>query len=140
MQVLRDPALVESVQEPGIRQLLAQRFEDICQGETYETDIHGYFVLVESGDRVADIEAESGCPILRGVLGDTRYGDPGFSPSFEVLEEHVTCFELVFIASDGDFGIVVLVPKLPGVDSELLRFCRQYATPEPGLVLTDRES
>ena len=136
MLLLRDPAAVQSVQDVDLHQLLTQRFEDIAQGDLYDSDIHGFFVLVESGDSVADIEAGCGFPILSSLFNATHYGDPAFSPCFEVLEEHVACFEVVFVPSSGDFGVVVIVPKVSGIDSELLRFCHDYATPAPGLLLT----
>jgi len=135
MQLLRDPSHVQSVQDEAIQQLLEQRFDEITQGEPYDAEVHGFFVLVESGDTVAAIEHGCGFPILKSLYNSTCYGDSGFSPCFEVLEEHTTCFELVFVPGDGDFGVVIIVPKASGIDADLLRFCQEYATPEPGRLL-----
>ena len=135
MRRLLDPSHVQSVQDENVRLLLEQRFDEITQGEPYDADIHGFFVLVESGDTVAAIEHGCGFPILRSLFNTTCYGDQEFLPCFEVLEEHPTCFEMVFVPSDGDYGVVVIVPKASGIDAELLRFCQEYATPEPELLI-----
>lgn len=135
MRVLRDPALAACILDPGLRQLVQQRFIDLCAGEDYESDVHGYLIVVEPGDRVAALEEESGCPILRNLVGTARFGEAEFSPCFEVLEEHPSCYEMVFVPSDGDFGIVIFIPKREGIDAELLAMCAQYAVPAPELSL-----
>ena len=45
--------------------------------------------------------------------------------------EHDTCYEMVFVPGDGDFGIVIFIPKHPGIDAELLALCAEYAVPAP---------
>jgi len=129
MLILRDPADLAGVEPSSIRHLLAQRFEDLCQGEPFEADIHGFFILVEAGDTVSAIEAGAGCPVLSGLQRDSRYGNPDFVPAFEVLEEHPCAFEFVCVPGDGDFGVVILIPKEPGIDPEVIRFCKEYAIP-----------
>ena len=116
MLVLRDPEVAGSiVATPEIRRLVEQRFLDVCVDEPYEPDLHGYLIVVEPGDSVQDLEEESGCP---------------FS-CFEVLEELATCYEMVFTPGDGDFGIVIFIPKLAGIDPDLLAMCAEYAVPAP---------
>jgi hypothetical protein len=117
--------------EGHLRTLLTQRFIDICQDETYCADDHGEFFLLQPGDTVAAVEAAAGVWITCSGISAARYGDPGFVPCFEVLEEHLCCFELVFILNDGGCGIVLLIPKVAGMDAELMRFCREFATPYP---------
>ncbi len=131
MLVLRDPLLASSIADNDIRELVEQRFEDICDGEDFDTDLHGQFIVVEAGDSVEVLEAESGCPILRSYIGNARYGDPEFKPAFECLEEHDTCYEMVFVPGGGDFGIVIFIPKQQGIDPELLAMCAEYAEPAP---------
>ena len=116
MHVLRDPAVAGSiVATPEIRRLAEQWFLDVCAEEPYEPDLHGYLIVVEPGDSVQDLEEESGCP---------------FS-CFEVLEELATCYEMVFVPGDGDFGIVIFIPKVEGIDADLLAVCAEYAIPAP---------
>ena len=131
MLVLRDPSLASSITDDDIRELVEQRFDDICDGEEYEADLHGFMIVVEPDDPVDVLEAESGCPILRSYIGTARYGDPDFRPVFECLDEHDTCYEMVFVPGGGDFGVVIFIPKQDGIDPELLAMCAEYATPAP---------
>ena len=131
MLVLRDPSIASSIADNGIRELVEQRFKDVCDGEEYEADLHGFMIVVEPGDGVDVLEKESGCPILRSYIGNARYGDPEFKPVFECLEEHDACYEMVFVPGDGDFGIVIFIPKQEGIDPDLLAMCAEYAEPAP---------
>jgi hypothetical protein len=135
MLPIRDPDDVEGVQDAAIRQLLAQRFEEVSDSEPYDPNVMAAFFVVEPGDGLTEIEFASACAIVSGLFGGPRYGETGFVPSFEVLEEHPTCFELVFVSGDGDGGAALFVPKASGVDPELLRFCGEFATPAPSKVL-----
>ncbi len=131
MIALRDPVLATRIADPELRSLVEQRFIDICAGEDYEPDLHGYLIVVEPGDSVAVLEQESHCPILRNLYSNIRFGEPGFRPCFEVLEEHASCYEMVFVPGDGDFGIVIFIPKQEGIDADLLATCSEYAVPAP---------
>ena len=46
-----------------------------------------------------------------------------------MIEEHRSCYELVFIFSDDGYGIEIFVPKVDGIDPDLLAMCRQFAVP-----------
>ena len=131
MQVLREPTLASSIEDPALSALIAQRFVEISQDEPYDPDIFGYFVVAEPGDSVDALEQEIGCPILRGLFNDARFGEPNYSPCFEFLEEYPGYYEMVFVLNDGGFGIDLFVPKLPGIDAQLLAMCATYATPAP---------
>ena len=131
MLVLRDPSLASRIADNDIRELVEQRFDDICAGEEYEADLHGFMIVVEAGDSVDVLEKESGCPILHSYIGNARFGDPEFKPVFECLDEHAFCYEMVFVPGGGDFGIVVFIPKQQGIDPELLAMCVEYAEPAP---------
>ena len=133
MLVLRNPALTSSIANPDIRRLVELRFAQVCAGEAYDYDQHGYMILVESGDSAESLEVECGCPILHDTSDGTRFGDLDFAPSFEVVEEHPGCYELVFILNDNGFGIGIFIPKAEGVDPELLSMCAAFATPAPDL-------
>ena len=131
MLVLRDPSEAVTINDPDLRTLIEQRFEDVCDGEDFDPDLHGLFIVVEPGDSVEALEKESGCPILSAYTGNARYGDPGFKPVFECLEEHDTCYEMVFVPGGGDFGVVIFIPKQDGIDTDLLAMCAEYAEPAP---------
>lgn len=130
MIILRNPTAVTCIADPDIRSIVEQRLSEICAGETYDYDLHGYMVVVEPGDSVAALEKETSCPILHNYFDDVCFGDPDFSPSFEALEEHASCYEMVFILNDDGFGISIFIPKTEGIDSDLIVMCAQYATPE----------
>jgi hypothetical protein len=129
MIILRDPALAKYIVDPEIRGLVQRRFAEICAGESYDYDRHGYMIVVEAGDSAATLEKESGCRILRNFFDEVRFGDSDFTPSFEALEEHAGCWEMVFVLNDEGFGIGVFIPKSEGIDPELLALCRAYAVP-----------
>lgn len=131
MLVIRNLQGASHVRIPELRQLIEQRFADLCNGDEYDEDLHGFLFVIEPGDCLDDIEAECGCPVLGSPFDNVRYGDAGFSPAFEVLEEHGCCFEMVFVPGDGDFGIVIFIPKTDGIDADLVAFCQKYATPAP---------
>lgn len=133
MIVLRDPTAVSRIADPDIRSLVEQRFTEITDGEPYDADIHGYFIVAEPSDSVDMLEKEVSCPIMHNLFDDIPFGDPEFVPCFEVLEEHAECFEMVFIMTDGDFGISLFIPKIEGINPELLAMCGQYAVPAPDL-------
>ncbi len=130
MIILRGPASVSSIADPEMRHLVEQRFAEILAGEPYDYDRHGYTIIVEPGDGVDTLEDETSCRILHNLFDDTCFGHPDFSPSFEALEEHPGCYEMVFILNDDGFGIAIFIPKAAGIDADLLSMCSTYATPE----------
>lgn len=129
MILLRDPSMASSIVDPDIRSLVEQRFIEICSGEPYDYDLHGYMIVVEPGDTVAALEKESGCPILGNFFDDSRFGNPDFVPSFEYLEDRDRFFEMGFILNDEGFGIDIFIPQQEGIDADLLSMCVHYAVP-----------
>jgi hypothetical protein len=138
MIILRDPQATNQVTDPYIRDLVALRFAQVLAGEPYDYNRHGYMVVVEPGDTVAQLEQEIGLPVMHGLFDDLPYGHPDFTPCFDILEEHVyekrnaeqhCIFEMVFISNDDGFATTVIVPDAEGTDSRLLAMCRSFATP-----------
>lgn len=136
MIVLRDPATVTQINDAALRSLLTQRFQEISQDEPYDPDVLGYFVVVEPVDSVEALETATGCSILHGRFGVANFGDQGFVPAFEFMEEHPSCFEMAFIISDDGFGIELFVPKLSGINPQLLALCAAYGIASPALTTT----
>lgn len=114
---LRDPGDLILIVETMLQALIAQRFEDFAQGEPYDPELHAQAFLAQAGDTVKALETATGCRIT--------------PERFDVLEEHDTCFELVF--AEGDAGTVIFIPKAAGIDSALLAFCQCHAVPAPDL-------
>jgi hypothetical protein len=134
MLILRGPAAANQIANPAIRSLVEQRFVQVCAGEPYDYDLHGYMVVVEPGDSVEHVEAETGCSILFDPFEDVSYGHPDFSTSFDILEAHHdeqgnVFYELVYILSDSGFAVTALIPKVEGIPAGLLAMCAEYATP-----------
>ena len=128
MLTLRELASVAAIADPVIRRLIEQRFAELSQAGEFDSARMGYFVLIEPGDVGERIEAETGCPILSDCFGETRYGDADFSPGFEWLLEHASCYEMAFVFNDDGYSIGVFIPKLD-IDPTLLALCAEYATP-----------
>jgi hypothetical protein len=115
------------IDDPAIQRLVEKRFYEICNGEAYDAEIHGEIIVAERGDTLGSLEGESGCPIATNPFDECHFPDPDFAPACEVIEEHATCFEMVFILNDDGFGVLIFVPKHPGIDRDLLSLCRTHA-------------
>ena len=136
MLVINGPGDATRIANSEVRRLVEQRYAEVCAGEPYDYDSHGSMIVVEPGDTVAALEREGSCRILRNLFDGTRFPHPEFSPSFEALDEHAGCYELLFILNDEGFGITYFIPKAAGVNaenaverSELLAMCAEFATP-----------
>ncbi len=129
MIIFNDIEAIEQFSQIELRQHILETISKITEGATYEPSIYGQFALVEPGDSIAEIEAETGCQVMHDLFNDSRYGDSEFQPSFEWLVEHPSFYEAVFIFSDDGFGVDLLIPKVLGIDVDLLAMCAKYAVP-----------
>lgn len=129
MRLLHTSQDVDAIPHSGVHALILQRLTEQNLDEPY--DQFGELILVEPGDTATSLEAESGCLITTGLFVDAKFGDPDFMPCFEWLEHHAQahCYEMLFIMTDDGIGTALFVPDEPGIDPELLSFCREYATP-----------
>jgi len=85
--------------------------------------------IIEPRDSLQTIDAAMDGCFLTNHYSGRRLGDPGFVPCFETLEEYATVYEMLFIQSDEGHALVLLIPKTPAIDPELLALCADYATP-----------
>jgi hypothetical protein len=129
MILLRDPSDADAVANPEVRALAAQRFTMLSEEESFDPDVMGFFIVVEPGDELSAINEQLGFDVLANRFTGIRFDQDGFHRSFEVLEEHRTCFEIVFVLSDDGYGVEVFVPKAEGIHPDLLAMCSTYATP-----------
>ena len=81
MIIISDPTLANTINNPSIRSLVSIRFAQILIGEPCEYNQHGYMIVVEEGDSIAD------------------------------LEERDCCFEMLFIFNDDGFAITLFISK-----------------------------
>lgn len=126
MQIIRDLQSVHQISNPAIRELVQQRINDLG-GEAFDTDAIGYFLVVEVGDTIEAIHVQVGFNILHNRSTGVRYDCPGFTGSFEFIEEFASCYDMVFVLDDSGIGAELFVPKEEGVAADLIAMCRMYA-------------
>lgn len=134
MQIIRDAANLDAVSDPLLRALITSRLADMTQGDDYDPDVHGFFVVMQDDDDLAEVEAAIETTLLRNPVTGIEYGQAGFTPLFEYVGAHADWFEIVIVPGGGDFGVVLFVPRQPVVDVRLLALCAAYAVPEPAPV------
>lgn len=130
MQIVRDPADVSSIGDPELRHLIEKTIRDISPDGPYDPAELGYFLIVEPGDSLDTISKQIGFDILCNRWTGIRYDQPGYTQSFECLNEFDSWYEVAFIISDDGFGVDVFVTKSIDVP-ELIAMCKRYATPAP---------
>jgi hypothetical protein len=128
MMTLREPADTARVEDAAIRALVIRRFDELRSPDYTWAEL-GYFVIVEPDDIITELETAHHIAITTGYCCTVNYGQSGFIPSFELIEEHESSYELVFILNDSGFGVTLFVPKLPV--TELVRFCREFTLAQP---------
>jgi hypothetical protein len=128
MRVIRAPEEARELGIEEVRSLVDQRITTLSEDEPYDPDVHGYFIVLEPEDSTAAANQQLGFSMLCNRMDGVRFGEPGFAPSFELVEEHSRYYEMVFVLSDDGHGVVIFVPK-DHVDPELLALCKRYAIP-----------
>lgn len=91
------------------------------------TDL-AHFLIVEPGDEIPAVEKALGFSIFINQVDGSRFGEPDFSPSSEWIADHGFAYAVVFVFEDSGYGHILLIQKLPAVDSKLINFCAQYAS------------
>ncbi len=135
---LRDSAAVDralaSDIDPELRALIERRagqLREYCADDIGEL-VH--FLIVEAGDTIEAVQAELGFSPLVNFVDGARYGQPGWTPSWESVERHSSWFELVFVLSDDGFGWVLFLSAAAGTAGDLAQACAQEsraAVPSP---------
>ena len=128
MQIIRDLPSTLQISDPAIRKLVQHRIDELG-GDNFNATELGYFLVIEPGDSIDAINTQLGLSILANRFTGIRWDQPGFTPSFEFIEEFPACYELVFILDDSGYGIDIFISKGTGVDPDLLVMCQRYATP-----------
>lgn len=105
-------ALASSL-DPQLKDLLALRRDQLLRdtaGE-YELGELVHIVVVQPGDRIADIEVAANFPLFT-------------EPAFEWTQDHGQYLESVVILADDGFGIAIFVPDTDGIDPAMLAILR----------------
>lgn len=123
MHVLRHPdevlAFVENCPDPCVSALIQQRMEELIDKDTSMEELV-VFVILEAGDGIEQLQ----CQLNMRVMTDMG------NSLWEVIEEHSTCYELVFVLSSSGYGALVFAPKA-GVAPDILGLCREHAYRSP---------
>lgn len=127
MQIIRDLAEASQIRDPAIRELVIQRIQGLSE-QGFEIDETGYFLVMEGGDTLDTLEAQLGFSVVANRFTGIRYDQPGFTPSFEFIEDLGHCYDMVIVLSDSGYGVEILVPNKAVGDVDLLAMCRTYAT------------
>jgi hypothetical protein len=84
--------------------------------------------VIEPGDRLDTINAQIGFNLLTNRVTGIGWDQPGFTPSFEFVEEFSGCFDTVFVIG-ADKAIEIFISKDEGAPAELQAMCQRHATP-----------
>jgi hypothetical protein len=128
MQIIREPEGTASIADPELRHLIEKTIRDLSEDYPYDPDVLGYFLIVQPGDTLEAIDTQLGFDILANRWTGIRFDQPGYTQSFECLDEHVGYYEMVFIISDDGYGIEVFIPKSIDIP-DLLSMCAKFAVP-----------
>lgn len=129
MLTVRQPNDADLVSDDAVREIIVIRMAEWKSEAIDWEDLPGHFLIVEPEDSMASLQEVLGFDLLENRYTGLRHGQPGYTPSFEMVERHGTFFEMVFILSDDGQGVVVVVPDMESVPSALLALCRCYAIP-----------
>lgn len=127
MIVVRNLQSTSQISDNAIRDLVRQRINDLG-GEAFDSAELGYFLVVEVGDTLAALAAQLGFSIVANRVTGIRWDQPGFTPSFEFIEDMGYCYDMVIVLDDSGYGVEILVPNKSGGDVDLLAMCAKYAT------------
>ena len=123
MHVLRHPgevlAFAENCPDPCITALIQKRMEELTDEDTNMEDLV-VFVILEAGDGIEQLQDQL----------DMRVTTDLGSPLWEVIEEHATCYELVFVLSSSGYGTLVFAPKAEAAP-DILALCQVHAYRSP---------
>ena len=124
MHVIRTESDLQGLEGPELLDLIRQRIADTAE----YVDTFGelvFFVVVRPGDDIAALDDALGFPVMANRFDGIAFGEPGFAPSWDVLDEHAGFYELVYVLSDDGQGVTVFVTRGESVSAELLAMCRQ---------------
>lgn len=132
MLVLRNLECISQLSNVVLRQLIERRIREISDFCPWDASVLGPFIVIEPGETAQDLATEMAFSILVNPIDGSTFGEDEFTPSFEWAESHSErFFEFVYVTNDDGFGYDIFILNEPGIDSTLLAFCQQYATPAP---------
>lgn len=131
MYVIRTESDLQELEGGDLLELIHRRIADTAEFADHFSELVS-FVIVEPCDDAEHLALAIGFSPLVNRFDGTCFGEPGFTPSWDVLEEHAGFYELTYVLSDDGRGVTVFVTRAEGVSPALLAMCRQFATSEAG--------
>ena len=123
MQILRTAHAVQQLfasdEGSEIGNLVLNRMEELTDEDTSMEDLV-VFAILDAGDGIEQLQAQMDMRVM---------SDLG-SPLWEVIEEHSTCYELVFVLSSSGYGTLVFAPKTEAAP-DILALCQEHAYRSP---------
>ena len=125
MHVIRTESDFQALEDADLLALIHQRITEALE---YVNDFGDlvFFVVVQPGDDIADVDAALGFPVMANRFDGTAFGELGFAPSWDVLEEHAGHYLLTYVLADDGQGVTLFVPRTGCVSPTLLAMCRQF--------------
>jgi hypothetical protein len=126
MHFIRTESDLQALEDPELLALIRLRIADTAEFVDDFSELV-FFIVVQPGDDLATVDAALGFPVMANRFNGIAFGEPGFTPSWDVLEEHPGFYELVYVLSDDGQGVTVFVTRAEGVSAELLAMCREFS-------------
>ena len=119
MRIYRESSSIRAAatEFPELAEPLARRIEELSEYDDYELHELVNIVVVEPGDRIADLSDAVGFAL------EERHPD--------AIEAQPSWYDLTYVLSDDGFGIVVLVPRRADMDVGVLALCESLAGEGP---------
>lgn len=123
MRFILDTVSLAEIQ-PALHALIKRRVRKLGPNAQRAT-----FIVIDRTRGLNLLQAELGFSVLSNPVSGSQFGEPGFKPTFDTLEEHRTCYEVVFDPQENGAIVVLVIPKDSNTDTRLLAFCTAYAVP-----------
>jgi hypothetical protein len=122
MNVLRHAhevsAYMDSLPDPAIAALIKSRLAELINDDIPNMEELLCFVIPQIADGLSALEEALSAPVM----------SPEGHPLWEVIEDHGSLFEMVFVLSSSGYGALVLAEKCQ-CHPDLLALCQQHAVP-----------
>ena len=128
MMIIQSHQDIHKIVNSEIKCLVEMRigqFLDTCEIDPFE---YSQFIIIDDSDHPREVEAITGGSLsIESSLECST--DLDLHPGFEFIEEHATCYELLYLTGDSGSGIEIIIPKSSGIDREISAFCRFHLAP-----------
>jgi hypothetical protein len=131
MIVLADRAAIERGPslplDAELRNLLASRVRHLASSDPCLLDC-SVIIVIEPGDQESDLIEATGFSLLLNPIDGARWGSTAYVPWVDYVHRaSINIYEAIVTIGNDGFAVHVLIPDLPGMDTSLAGWCREYA-------------